>query len=778
MTRNLRKKLLRDLRQNLVQFLAIFVMCFLAMYIMVTFDADITGIGHSTDEYYKETNFMDLLMYSEGFTPEDLITIRSVPAVKDAELRYTSVGRIALDGAEKKLEYNFIDSNNVSSMLLMEGIPYESGKSGIWIDRNFAAKQGISVGDNLQLKCDGVEFTETVMGIMDNPDHIYFMIDDSYLEPEYGAYGFAFLDSGDYPGTELTFDRAYIDLDTVDDQFYLTEEDERLIDEARFEIADVLSKTSLTFIPKQKDAGFYSIKEDMDSDVTLSTVFPSVFSIIALLGIVSTMTRLVMKQRILIGTLKALGFSSPVVMVHYVSYSMLIAFLGCVFGAIAGWYTLGTYIHNMMIAYYSSPYVRMELSQNVFITIALITLMAGLTNFLACRKLLVQRASDILRPEPPAIMGAGPLEKTPVWGILSFASRWNMRDVNRNKLRTAAGFIGVLLCTALMVVAFGANEFFKTSTDWEYGELTPAAYTVGFAGDTDYGTVYDYAQKYHGQMVQQLETEVIADDFSRLYNVFIVDRGNLFNFQDPDGNFVKLPENGIAVSSRAADILGLEMNDFVRFGIPGDNIQYKGRVKVIYKTPGAQGITLTRSFFESQEGVFEPTMMYTNMTVPGSYVTDRAEITSVFSKDQYITTVLARRESTDATVLYIMVIAVTIGIVVTYNLGVLSFVEKTREIATLKVLGFPTGKIRWILLQQNIVISGLGTLVGLLVGSRLLVMMMVQLAVDSDYIFPKLSIVPYLLSFLVSFGLSLLVNVVISSQVKDINMVEALKGVE
>ena len=329
-----------------------------------------------------------------------------------------------------------------------------------------------------------------------------------------------------------------------------------------------------------------------------------------------------------------------------------------------------------------------------------------------------------------------------------------------------------------MVVAFGANEFFQTVDEWEYYELTPAAYTVGFAGDTDYGTVYDYAQMYSGQMVQQLETEVYGGDNSLLYNVFIVDEGNLYNFEDAEGNFVKLPKNGIAVSSRAAEVLGIEINDTVSFRIPGSNKQYEGRARVIYKTPGVQGISLTRSFFESQEGVFKPTILYTNMTVPGSYVTDRPEITSVFSKEQYIKTLKARRASTDETVQYIMAIAVIIGIVVMYNLGELSFIEKTREIATLKVLGFPTRKIQWILQQQNIFITGIGTALGLFTGSKLLVLMMVQLDVDSDFIFPKLSIFPYLLSFLLSFGLSLAVNRVISSKVKDINMVEALKGVE
>ncbi|MBQ9504760.1 MAG: ABC transporter permease, partial [Lachnospiraceae bacterium] len=128
-------------------------------------------------------------------------------------------------------------------------------------------------------------------------------------------------------------------------------------------------------------------------------------------------------------------------------------------------------------------------------------------------------------------------------------------------------------------------------------------------------------------------------------------------------------------------------------------------------------------------------------------------------------------------VLYTMVIAIIVGIVVMYNLGVLSFVEKTREIATLKVLGFKTSGIRWILQQQNIFVTGLGTAIGLSLGLKMLMMLMSSLSVDDDYVY-RISPMSYLLAFFLSFVLSLIVNSVLSSKVKDINMVEALKGVE
>ena len=166
------------------------------------------------------------------------------------------------------------------------------------------------------------------------------------------------------------------------------------------------------------------------------------------------------------------------------------------------------------------------------------------------------------------------------------------------------------------------------------------------------------------------------------------------------------------------------------------------------------------------------------MTVPASYETDREEIASVSSKERLVKAFRRRTESSSEQFLYLMFAAVVIGIAVMYNLGILSFTEKTRDIATLKVLGFPTKKIRWILQQQNIVVTGLATLVGLPLGKQLLVFVMEQLDDEADFLYSELSLRPYLLSFLLSFVLSLVVNALISSKIKDINMVEALKGVE
>ena len=725
MKKNLRKKLLRDLRQSAVQFTAIFVMCFLAMFIMTAFEAEISGTDNSVNEYFSDTNFADINLSSEGFTNDDLAAVKNLPEVKNAEFRTALNGKVSLPGGEKKMEFNFIEENDISRMLLSEGTPYQPEMSGIWIDTDFAKAQNISVGDTLKCTCGNVEFAEKVMGMIDSSDHLYFVIDDTYTEPDKGAYGYAYLDAKEYPGEELIFDTIFVDLNTVDGQLFIGDDEKELISAASEKIKQTISKEQLICTKKQNVTAFEYIHDDMETHTMLGTVFPVLFITISLLGIMSTMTRLVEKQRTLIGTLKALGFSRNAVILHYTSYSVVVALLGSVAGSVAGWYTLGKYITS----YFSG----------ILKTSGFIMIFIGAASVLA-----------------PAL--AYVFNQQAVFYILAY------------------GF-GVALSAALVFTAFGANELLGSVGDWQYSELNTANYMVMFSYDTAPDVVYDYARQFDGQMVMSLSTELFSGDNHSLENVTVTDEGNLYNYQNSDGEYIDLPAHGFALSSNVADDYGIGVGDMVSFRIPGEKKLYSGRAAIIYTAPSAQGIAMTRKYFESLGAEFRPNILYTNKTVPASYATEREEITSIFDKAALIRALEKDNELTSTEVMYIMAIAVAMGIVIMYNLGVMSFSEKVREIATLKVLGFSTKKIRWILQQQNIAVTGAGTLAGLLLGKKVLMFMMDNLDDEAAFIF-HISPQPYAMAVIISFVLSIAVNEIISSKVKDINMVDALKGVE
>lgn len=771
------RKMIRDLRINFVQFLAIFIMCFFAMMVLTGLTSETEGCKRGTIRYYEETNFLDLYLTSDGFTENDLVDVKAIADVEDATMRANIVGNIVISGEDKKIGMMFTQGNEVSKMLLLEGKEYKPGDTGIWIDWHFAERQRLAVGDNVTLKYNGVTFTETIRGIMDQPDFMTYVVDDTFTGPTYGEYAYAIMDAGEYPGKDIVYDRIDIKLKSVDSVLRMTDLDNINIERAKQEIVSTLNKPSLAAVSKIDEKGYSDIETELYSmNVMLSTVFPGLFIMVALLGVITTMTRMMSRQRTLIGALKALGFSKWTIIFHYMSYIGVIAAAGCVTGSVLGYYIMGVNFMGGMQEYYTNPYLELVVAPIVVYANIFIVVASMMTAYISCRNLLAQNASDILRPEAPKNANAGVFEKFPFWKKLSFASRWNLRDINQNKLRSVAGVLGVTLCSALIFSAFAYNDSNHFMETWMYDELTPSAYSMRFKSSTDYGTVYDYARQFNGQMIEETEVEMKSDTVTRMYGLTVVDEGNLYRFEDLKGEYTDLRKDGVAISDKASLIMQVEVGDMIRFRIPGQKKWYSQRVVMVYKTNGTQGVSITRDDYTALGLEFEPNMLYTNMTVPDSYI-ERKEITEVGSKQKYLDGLKKRGQHVDDVVYMIMAMALIVGFVVMYNLGLLSYMEKIRQIATLKVLGFSTPKIRWILQQQNLALTGIGTLLGLPLGVELLFVLLYDPSPNLDYLY-RPTMGPFVFSVVFTFGISVVVNAYLTSKVKDIDMVEALKGVE
>ncbi len=776
MKKNLIKKMFRDLRFNAVQFVSIFIMCFLAIFLLAGFDADTQGRLRSSDRYFKKTNFFDLLLTSEGFTREDIDTLEEIPEIAHAERRTSLKGKVT-NCLNKKIELNFIESDEVCKLYLMEGEPFTAGKRGIWIDWHFAKVHNLSIGDTVEIDIDGKAISEPVTGIVDEPQHTNFMIDESYTEAQYGDYAYAFLDTSEYPLDDINFETAVVDLTTVENQMYLTDEDMKAFKTAKLDILDKISKTSMSIMIKPEQEAYAAQRSDCSFNDTMIAIFPSLFIVLALLSTITTMSRITAKQRTVIGTLKALGFSRKTITLHYISYTVVIAFMGCFLGLLAGYYGLGEWLIEDFYDYYSVPGGSMGMSYMVPVVALSVVVFSGVANYLSCRRLLVLSASTILMPEAPKAGGAGFIEKLFIWKHLSFATRWNLRDININRFRSVMGVFGVLICSSILMGAFGFDEILAEQDDWMYDDLRPADYTINLSDRGGYSWAYDYAREYKGQMIMTSNAELMSRTDSRLFTVTVVDKGNLYRVQNDKREYLDIPVYGAIISYKAAEALNVKKGGNISFRLPTEKKIYTVSVTDICKSPDVQGIIVSRNCFEKMGGYFDPQTVYTDMTVPVSIASDRREVTGVINKNELIHSLEKDMESMNDMVIVIIVIGMITGFTGMYNTGIMSYIEKTRDVATLKVLGFATEKIRWILQQQNLFLTGAGTILGIPVGHLYIKYLIDSMDPTADYIV-DLTYLPYVKMVAFTYGLSILVNALISTRVKSINMVEALKGVE
>ncbi len=766
--------------ENKIQFLSVFLMSFLGIYVFVGINSEVTGLKGCEERYYQECALGDEWVRGRDFTTQDLADIRTVNGVENAVRRLETKGKARLKseelGDDPDLTLFFIEDNEISKIKICEGNNYSPGCMGVWLDRMFAEKRGLEPGDKITIKLENKEFTEKIEGLFYHPEFVYYVENMAAMMPAYGRYGVAVLDISEYPLEDPGFNTVVIDAGGIDNLGDMTDEEKILARRIGTRIKKTLDDDQLVVMDKSELLSYSTFSSELQQHRSMSFAFPIVFVLISLLGIITTMSRLLSRQRVQIGTLKALGFSTRRIMIHYMSYGFVLSLAGSILGAAAGYRSLPAYIIGMFTETYILPYMQSGFSALSFIMIVLEVAVTTLITLYACRRECSLIPAAALRPASPKVSAGSFLEKTPLWDKLDFSVRWNLRDIMRNKLRSMMGAAGAAGCAMLMFSALGCMDSLTFITGWMYGEINTAETKILMEEDTPYGVTRDYAKKYAGQMIQNASIVLTSDSAVKTGTLTVLDSGNLMHFQDEDRRHIVLSKNETGLSYRMAQMLEVKEGDFITWNIQGEDEKHRVRVGQIYRNPSAQGITMFRETFEAMDCNFRPTEILTNMSVdPG--LKDKEEITDVQSMDEMMSSMDAMMDMMYSMAAILITAAVVLAVVVLYNLGVLSLLEKRREMATLKVLGLSTETIRGILQQQNIWVTLVGTLFGYIAGFGILGVMFSDMPEGMDYcivVYP----LSYVLTFIGTLMLSVIVNRVLSADVKNIEMATALKGQE
>lgn len=767
----LRRKLFRDLWQNRTQFLSIFLMAFLGLFVFAGIDAESNGILISTADYYEQTHLADNWVVGAGFSVEEQKAIEKLEQVESVDRRAVLAAKTKVgNGEELDMELNFMESMNSSFTYWIEGEEFKVGTEGIWLEELFAKEWNLQIGDYMTLEYNGREFTEQIKGIIIHPEYIFYMLNSDSMMPTYGQYGYGFLSAEEFPMQEgIVYNRLVI------------KQNEQMgnpLSENAFKdkVKNVLDRDDVVVLDRSQNTGLETIASEQEQHESMGIMFSAVFLLIAVMGIVTTMTRMTSNQRIQIGTLKALGFSKRKITWHYVSYGMVISGAGSSLGAIIGPLTLPYLFLPSMSASYILPEWRLAMSDMSYYAIVLSVIVSTIVSFLSCRKELKDMPAITLKPAAPKNIRHSVLEKSKLWLSMNFSSQWNMRDIKRNKARSLMGIAGVAGCTMLLVCAFGMKDCIDEFIVWQYGSLITGQYKLMFEENTSNLEKEEYDQQFKGQLVQEGSCEFRKGDTIKSGSVTIVEDGNYIHYQNEKGDEIAIPEYGVALSVKMATMLDLKIGDFVEWHMVGEENWEKTRITALYRTPTGQGITLHEKSYEAMHYDFSPTSLYTNISIPTT-VKDSDKVSGVISIEQLKNDLDKTMEMMNIMIAILILAAVVLGVIVLYNMGVLSFMEKTREIATLKVLGFSSKRIRRILAQQNTWITVLGIVAGLVLGYWFLDLIMQTMS--EDYDMPTVVyLMTYVYSVIGTWMVSTGVNRMLSGKVKTICMVDALKGVE
>ena len=539
------------------------------------------------------------------------------------------------------------------------------------------------------------------------------------------------------------------------------------------QLDDDLTRDYSSFLPRAQHPSFAEFQDETEQHQMMTDVIPVIFIIISMLTLLTTMTRIINNQRMQIGVLKALGFKNRTIMFHYISYGFWMVLAGSILGLILGPLTLPPIMFEEMADLYSIPYWLTGFNISFIVVTLLMVVLAALISYFACRNIVNESPSSAIRPKIPKVSTSGFLEKLGIWKKFSFNVRWNYRDAKRNKFRALMSIVGVMACTLIIVASFGCMDGFDEMKEWEYTDINHYSSKLVLEDNITASQIDYIADDVGGEKLMESSIEIKSGDIKKSGVITVLDDNKLYTPTDDNKNPISISSNEVSISTKMAQLLGVGVGDTIKWHIMGSDKWISTKVDKIHSDPTSQGIIV------SKEKLDDLGLNYTATSVISSHGVDKnySGVKTIFSMDSLTDSWDDMMESSMTIIYLLAAFASLLSVIVLYNLGLLSFTEIKREFATLKVLGFKSSQLRKLLLTQNLWFTTIGFVIGVPLGREVLQYLWGTMG-DSFYLKANISLKTLIITFLITYVVSILVNLMFSGKIKKLNMVESLKDNE
>ena len=555
-----------------------------------------------------------------------------------------------------------------------------------------------------------------------------------------------------------------------------------------------LTAPTVYALDRLSNVGYASLQSDTAIVSGVAKVFPLFFFLVAALVCITTMTRMVGEGRTQNGTLKALGYGSGAILSQYLLYAGSASLIGCITGFLLGSRLLPLALWKVYgIMYSIHRPVAYVLNWGLFAacTAAFLAAALGATVFV-CYRDLKETAAQLIRPKTPTAGKKILLERIPaLWNRLRFLHKVSLRNIFRYKGRMLMTVLGIGGCTALLLTGFGIRDSIRPVVENQYSKIQLFDASVSFFGGLDEAARAAFLEKSAGTAGETVflytENASALGDAGETDISLVATDGGLNGFVDLHRGKtpVAYPGDGeVAVNFRFADEAGLSVGDTLTLR-DGEGRTLTLRVSAIFDNyihdyAYVTSATLAESFGEAPL----PNTAYVRFPSGADAGTSGAAlrgidgVANVLLSEEMETRVGSMLDSLDYIVLIVLVCAGALSFTVLYNLTNITIAERTRELATIKVLGFYPGEQNSYIFRENIVLTAMSAVVGLPLGIALHRYVMAQIHISSIYFGHALSPWSFLIAVAITFVFTLLVDLTLIGKIRRINMAEALKAIE
>ena len=732
----LNKKLKRDLLLSKGMLAAIIALVAVGTSFLVGMLGTYNNLTSSRDSYYSQCKMADFWIDLKKAPISDVDRIfKSVNGISEIRKRIVRPAVIDLPNVDKPITATLVSLPEnkryvINSIYLKNGSYFTPNKSNeVIVSYRFAQTRNIRPGMYITVIAKGQKKKLYVIGTAISCEYIY-MVPPGSMCPNTKDYGVLWVKDS-FAENTLGLKGA---CNNIVGMFNNSGKHNKKMSLTQF--SNKLEKYgvfSSTLLHNQESN--LTLSSELQSIQSMATLLPVIFLGVAALVLNVIMARLAEQERIVIGTLKALGVKNKAILWFYMKYSLFVGITGGVLGCFLGDF-IASFMTQMYQQFFTFPDLHNSLYWSIMITGVLISITFAIIGTLRGVKLMIKlNPAEAMHPPPPANGKTTILERFPViWNLFNFKTQVVIRNILRNKLRTVIGMIASALGAGLVLMSLGMQNSINYMMNFQFDNVNHTSYQLNFNNPIDKKAFYE-AAAFPGVTHAEPQLALAINAYNGKINKKCVISGILPNSSmitpcDEKEMRVKVPSTGVLMTKRLADKLNLKIGDYLTFKtIRGVQKEYK--VKIVNTIKSTLGIHIYASYdyfnkLLNENSILTNVLLKTQQTKQqkADFLNQLKTLPSLMSFND---TAVSKQQLSDemdgtfSTMVYSLIFfAAIIFFGSILNAALISISERKREIATYRVLGYRPTEVGFFFLLETLIVNMSGAIIGLPIGYYML----------------------------------------------------------
>jgi len=782
------KKLFRTMFQSWPQSLGVImvVLCGIAAYICIY--SAYLNLSLTRDTYYAQNRFADFEILVERAPETAVYKLEGLPGVRQVRKRIVKDVNVDIDGVDEPRVGRLISmparrAPVINDVVVLRGRYFEPGEQRVaLLSEHFAAANGLDLGDRFQISVENKKYSLRIIGVGASPEYVYMIRNVQALIPSPEGFGILWVPE-EFAETALDMKSACNNIvglvDNPDDLDVILDGADKLLDPY-----GVFAKTK-----REDQISNRFISDEIKGLSVSAKIVPTLFLGIAALILMILLNRMVRTERTQIGLMKAFGYSNWAVGFHYIEYGLLLAVAGCLGGFALGQWMAGGMI-NLYVQFYQFPILESRVYLDVM------TRSMGITLFFATLGALtaaVQAArihpAESMRAEAPRQVNKVWLEYLPfLWRRISFTWKMILRNISRNRFRSAVNCFGVAISLSLLLMGFFMTDSVSFGMEFQFRDVQREDVKISFQREQGRDVLHEVARFPHVRRAEGLleyPFEIRAGWRKKDVVVIGIEKGaELQRVMNFDRKAFPLGDGGLVLAEGLARELGVG---------PGDRVTLEplmGRIDQTYEVPVRAVAQLFVGTAAYMDHAALSRMLNENYAMTSALLRieagsrdelnkrlkDIGGISSVtFNDDAYQSIKDTLGQSMYITNTVLLVFAGVIAFSIIYNITAVSFSERQRELASLRVLGLSIGEVGGIMYIENVLMGLLGVALGVPLGVGICSLLVEAYSNDMFRLPFHIERRTYAISIMLTLSFVLLANLAARRKIRRLDLVEVLK---